>query len=240
MINLADIIAKHQKWLNGDPDGERANLSGADLSGADLIGANLIRADLRGATLSGAYLIRAILYGANLYGANLNGADLNGAYLIRADLNVADLRGANLIGANLAEADLNGADLREADINGADLRGAMNAPYVPMACPDEGEYTAYKKARGDYIVVLHIPSYAKRSSASGRKCRCDKANVIRIENLDGSMADVSTVYSTYDDSFGYTVGETVTVENFDDNRWNECAPGIHHFMNRQEAIDYVL
>ena len=215
MINLADIIAKHQKWLNGDHDGERAilyganlygaNLNGADLSGADLIGANLIRADLRGATLSGAYLIRA------------------------------DLRGANLIRANLRGAYLTGADL-----NGADLRGAMNAPYVPMACPDEGEYTAYKKARGDYIVVLHIPSYAKRSSASGRKCRCDKANVIRIENLDGSMADVSTVYSTYDDSFGYTVGETVTVENFDDNRWNECAPGIHHFMNRQEAIDYVL
>ena len=185
MINLADIIAKHQKWLNGDPDGERAILYGANLYGA-----NLIRADLRGATLSG---------------ADLNGADLNGA-----------------------------------DLNGADLNGAMNAPYVPMACPDEGEYTAYKKARGDYIVVLHIPSYAKRSSASGRKCRCDKANVIRIENLDGSMADVSTVYSTYDDSFGYTVGETVTVENFDDNRWNECAPGIHHFMNRQEAIDYVL
>ena len=185
MVNLVGIIAKHQKWLNGDPDGERANLSGAYLNGADLYGA-----DLRG---------------ADLYGADLRGADLNGA-----------------------------------DLNGADLRGAMNAPYVPMACPDEGEYTAYKKARGDYIVVLHIPSYAKRSSASGRKCRCDKADVIRIENLDGSMADVSTVYSTYDDSFGYTVGETVTVENFDDNRWNECAPGIHHFMNRQEAIDYVL
>ena len=195
MINLKDVLVKHQKWLNGYPDGERANLSGAYLSGA------------------------------NLYGADLSGADLSGAKLIRANLSEANLSEANLSGANLS---------------GADLSGAMNAPYVPMACPDEGEYTAYKKARGDYIVVLHIPSYAKRSSASGRKCRCDKANVIRIENLDGSMAEVSTVYSTYDDSFGYTVGKTVTVENFDDNRWNECAPGIHHFMNRQEAIDYVL
>ena len=190
MINLKDVLVKHQKWLNGYPDGERADLRGADLSGADLRGADLSGADLRG--------------------ADLRGADLRGAYL------------------------------READLRGANLSRAMNAPYVPMACPDEGEYTAYKKARGDYIVVLHIPSYAKRSSASGRKCRCDKANVIRIENLDGSMADVSTVYSTYDGSFEYTVGETVTVENFDDNRWNECAPGIHHFMNRQEAIDYVL
>ena len=225
MIKLADIIAKHQKWLNGGPDGERAILYGANLNGADLSGSILY-----GACLRGANLIRANLNGADLSGADLSGADLRGA-----TLSGAYLRGANLIGANFRGADLSGADL-----SGADLSGAMNVPYVPMACPDEGEYTAYKKARGDYIVVLHIPSYAKRSSASGRKCRCDKANVIRIENLDGSMAEVSTVYSTYDDSFEYTVGETVTVENFDDNRWNECAPGIHHFMNRQEAIDYVL
>ena len=137
--------------------------------------------------------------------------------------------------AYLSGADLIGADLREAY-----LTGATNVPYLPMACPDEGEYTAYKKVRGNYIVVLHVPSYAKRSSAFGRKCRCDKADVIRIDNLDGSMANVSTVYSSYDSNFKYTVGETVTVENFDDKRWNECAPGIHHFMNRQEAVNYIL
>ena len=173
---------------------------------------------------------RADLTGVNLYGAYFRGADL-----VRADLVRADLTGAYLRGADLREANLYGADLR-----GADLTGARNVPYLPMACPDEGEYTAYKKVRGNYIVVLHVPSYAKRSSALGRKCRCDKADVIRIDNLDGSMANVSTVYSSYDSNFKYTVGETVTVENFDDNRWNECAPGIHHFMNRQEAVNYIL
>ena len=172
--------------------------------------------------------------------ADLRGADLRGADLIRADLRGADLRGADLRGADLTGVDLTGVDLREAYLIGADLTGATNVPYLPMACPDEGEYTAYKKVRGNYIVVLHVPSYAKRSSALGRKCRCDKADVIRIDNLDGSMADVSTVYSSYDSNFKYTVGETVTVENFDDDRWNECAPGIHHFMNRQEAVNYIL
>ena len=172
-------------------------------------------------------------------------ADLTGADLRRTDLREAYIRGADLTGAYLRGADLRGADLRGADLTGADLRGAdltgaRNVPYLPMACPDEGEYTAYKKVRGNYIVVLHVPSYAKRSSALGRKCRCDKADVIRIDNLDGSMANVSTVYSSYDSNFKYTVGETVTVENFDDNRWNECAPGIHHFMNRQEAVNYIL
>ena len=212
---LVSILNKHKMWLRNYMEGERADLTGADLRGADLIGT-----DLRG---------------ANLHGADLRGADLRGA-----DLTGADLRVANLYGADLRGADLRGADLRGADLRGADLTGARNVPYLPMACPDEGEYTAYKKVRGNYIVVLHVPSYAKRSSALGRKCRCDKADVIRIDNLDGSMANVSTVYSSYDSNFKYTVGETVTVENFDDNRWNECAPGIHHFMNRQEAVNYNL
>lgn len=38
---LVEILKKHQKWLDDDPDGERANLRGADLRGADLRGANL-------------------------------------------------------------------------------------------------------------------------------------------------------------------------------------------------------
>ena len=43
---LALILDKHKKWLNDDPDGERAYLSDADLRrvnlrGADLSGANL-------------------------------------------------------------------------------------------------------------------------------------------------------------------------------------------------------
>ena len=45
---LAKIIEKHKKWLDGDPDGERADLSDADLSGANLSVANLSRADLSG------------------------------------------------------------------------------------------------------------------------------------------------------------------------------------------------
>ena len=38
---LDEILEKHQKWLDGDPDGERANLRGDDLRGANLQGANL-------------------------------------------------------------------------------------------------------------------------------------------------------------------------------------------------------
>ena len=48
---LKEILEKHEKWVNGEKDGERADLDGANLSGANLSSANLSSADLRGANL---------------------------------------------------------------------------------------------------------------------------------------------------------------------------------------------
>ena len=149
---------------------------------------------------------------ANLYGANLYGADLRGA----------DLRDANLYGANLY---------------GADLRGAKNIPFIPYSCPDFGSFIGYKKASG-YIVELEILADARRCSATSRKCRCDKAKVLSIQNIDGTIADIKQVSSDYNQDFIYTVGEIVEEPNFDEDRWNECSKGIHFFINRQEAVDY--
>lgn len=136
-------------------------------------------------------------------------------------------------------ADLRGADLRRADLRGADLYGAENVPHAPMACPDTGAFVGWKKAKG-FIVKLLIPEDAKRSSATGRKCRCDKAVVLEIQNRDGTPSETGYCVSSHDKTFEYKVGETVSVDNFCDDRWQECAPGIHFFINRQEAVDYVV
>ena len=180
---------------------------------------------------------RADLRGADLHGANLRGANLHGADLRGANLHGADLYGADLYGADLRGANLHGADLRGANLHGADLYGAKNTPFIPITCPDSGSFTAWKKANG-LIVKLLIPEDAKRSSATGRKCRCDKAEVIAIETLDGEPADTKIVNSDYAISFVYEIGKTVTEPNFCEDRFRECAPGIHFFINRQEAVDY--
>jgi len=211
-----------------------ANLRNADLYGADLYGADLYGADLRGAVLYGANLYGADLYGANLREANLYGADLYGADLRGANLYGADLYGANLYGANLREANLYGANLREANLYGADLREAIG---TYMACPTDGSFIGWKKA-SEYIVKLQIPEDARRSSAGGEKCRCDKAYVVEIQNADGTKADIETIHSTHDANFVYTVGATVEVSDFDGDRWNECAPGIHFFIDRRAAVEY--
>ena len=197
--------------------------------GADLRDANLCGADLRGSNLRCANLCDADLCDANLCGADLRGADLYGADLCDANLRDANLRDADLRGANLYGADLRGTDLR-----GANLRDAKGC-Y--LSCPTEGSFIGWKKASG-HIVKLRIPEDARRSSATGHKCRCDKAYVMEIQNMDGTKATEDTVRADHDKNFVYTVGATVEVPDFDDNRWSECAPGIHFFIDRRAAVEY--
>ena len=202
-----------------------ADLRGADLRGADLRGANLYGANLYGADLRGANLRGADLYGANLYGANLYGADLYGA----------DLYGANLYGANLYGADLYGADLYGADLRGPDLRGAKNISPLIRArlsiLPDDGDVTGWKKCQYGILVKLRIPAKAKRSNATGRKCRAEYAKVLEIIGADEA-------YSSYDPEFVYRKGETVRPDSWDDDWTVECGSGIHFFITRAEAEDY--
>ncbi len=244
-FTLKEILERHRHWWLEDCDGwrnMRANLYGADLCGADLCGADLSRADLSGAGLSRANLYGADLCGADLSRAGLSGAGLSranlcGADLSRADLSRANLSGANLSGANLSRANLYGANLSGANLYGANLSRAENVPFVPMACPDTGSFIGFKKASG-HIVMLGIPEDARRLSATGRKCRCDKAIVIRIQEMDGTTSDLTEVTSDRDSSFVYKVGKMVSVPDFCEDRWQECSAGIHFFINRQEAVNY--
>ena len=241
------VLEKHEKWLNNELGGIRADLNGADIYGLDLRGANLYGANLIRADLRVAYLIKTDLREANLSGANLSGADIYEANLSGADLREANLSGANLSGANLSGANLSGADLRGADLSGANLRLAKNIPSYAcrLVCPEEGSFIGFKKARTtapdfrEAIVKLLITEDAKRSSATTRKCRCDKAKVISITSLDGKE-NFATAYSYYDRFFQYTVGQTVIIDDFDEERWNECSTGVHFFITREEAVDYAI
>ena len=176
---------------------------------------------------------------ANLFGANLRGANLFGANLRDANLRCADLRNANL-----RCADLRNADLRNADLCCADLRCAsmdqmiwnIHTAFYPLQCPDSGSYIGYKKASG-LVVELEIPADARRSSATSRKCRASKAKVLSITDINGNPGG-DQVRSNFDPNFVYAIGETVEVTDFDDNRWNECSTGIHHFITRAEAVIY--
>jgi len=96
---------------------------------------------------------------------------------------------------------------------------------------------AWKKTNGK-IVKLLVTDDAKRSSATTLKCRCSKAKVLAIENLDGTDSGLTEIKSNHDDNFIYRVGEIVEVDDFDEDRWNECSTGIHFFIARESAVAY--
>lgn len=134
--------------------------------------------------------------------------------------------------ADLSWADLRGADLREANLRGANLREAEHVPAVTAAQTSilpEGDITGWKKCRDKVIVKLLIPSDAKRSNGTGRKCRAEYAEVVEIYGAE-------VAYSHHNPDFAYRAGETVWPQyGFDEDRWNECASGIHFYITREEA-----
>ena len=214
---LKQILENHLHWLREDCEGwenMRANLQYANLRYANLRYANLQYADLQG--------------------TDLRGADLRYANLQYADLQGTDLRGADLQGADLQDANLQGADFQDANLQGAyNLVGL----YLPTTCPSDGEFTAWKKCHDGVIAKLLIPADAKRTSATGRKCRASEATVLALYDRDGNK--ITKARSDYDNDFVYRVGKTVKPkEPFDENRWNECASGIHFFVTREEAERY--
>ncbi len=197
----------------------------------NISGANLREANLREADLCGADLYEANLRGANLREANLRGANLREANLCGADLYGANLREANLRGANLREADLYGANLREADLYGAKGENIENILISHTSILPEGDLIGYKKCINGIIVKIKIPDSAKRSNATGRKCRAEFIEVLEIYGADEAI-------SSHDNKTVYKVGEIVKCDKWDKNRWEECSGGIHFFITKLEAENY--
>ena len=222
---LNEILENHNHYLRRDVKGlasMRANLRYANLSRAKLRYANLSRATLRG---------------ANLSDADLRNANLDGANFRDADLRDADLSYANLGGANLRDADLRNANLRGANLSDADLRDAKNIPYIPLECPSEGSFIGWKKIN-KILIKLEIPEDARRSSATTKKCRCDKAKVLGFYDLNSTELNIDKIINYSYNTCEYIKGEMVYPDSFDEDRWNECSHGIHFFINKQDAINY--
>lgn len=229
--NLNEVIEEHRKYLT-TLKGDKADFGEIrepyfTVFGAFLPGAHFVKADVHNGKLSMCCLDRA--------------------NFIEANLTQVDFRGSTLREADFAFADLEGVNFDCADLYGANFKNAFNIPYIPMACPSHGSFTGWKKAyifdEGDLrfmcLVELEIPEDAERSSATTRKCRCDKAKVLSIRNMQGLHLPVRTALSLYDEEFKYPVGETVEVPYFDEDRWNECSTGIHFFVNMEDAARYT-
>jgi hypothetical protein len=167
--------------------------------------------------------------------ANLTRADLTGANLAWADLTAANLTAANLTGADLTRADLTRADLTAANLTRADLCSSKNIPALAaaqlLACPESGAFDGWKKCHKGVLVRVRIPDEARRSSATTRKCRAEFVDVLEVIGAEVGIAQ-------HDNKTEYSAGQRVTCHEWCDDRWQECAGGIHFFLTRAEAEAY--
>lgn len=123
--------------------------------------------------------------------------------------------------------------------------------YYPARCPSDGAFIGWKRVKysqrygkdGKYALIkLEIPEDAKRVSASSlfdRRCRCSKAKVLEIRDVDTNES-LNVVVNRNNEArkLRYAVGEIVYPDSFNDNRWDACSHGIHFFINKQDALEY--
>ncbi|SFL05558.1 Pentapeptide repeat-containing protein [Lachnospiraceae bacterium KH1T2] len=125
----------------------------------------------------------------------------------RADFNGMDLSGMDLSGMDLSYADMTGAGVCEIDLNPENLKGVKGL-YMPIFCPEEGSFTAWKK------------------------CRASEAVVLEIFDKDGTP--VEDAASCHDKDFIYRKGETVYPKAADKEHMGDW-DGIYFVLSRSET-----
>jgi hypothetical protein len=97
--------------------------------------------------------------------------------------------------------------------------------------PETGPIWGWKKCRNGVLVRLVVVNTAKRSHATGRKCRAEHVKVLEVIGAEIGI-------SQHDPNVQYRVGEVVHCDKWNEDRWTECGGGIHFFLTRIEAERY--
>jgi len=176
----------------------------------------------------------------------LRNCKFDNALFVNTDFSYSDLRGTSFSGANLRKcslfsSDARGVDFFESLLEGANLENIItdqSTRYFRLRCPESGYFIGYKKCFNQRMVTLLIPKDAKRSSATSDTCRCSKAKVLEISNLDKTQF-YTEAYSYVETDFVYRLGEISIANNYNDDRWSDSTGGIHFYMTWEEAAGYM-
>ena len=252
--DIAKQLKRHEKFLSAAAKGSYRFLP------ADFNNAYLYNKDFSGSNLSRAHFYGARLRNVNFTIANLTGASFEGALLDNVDFSGADLTNVCFTRArfecvNLSDANMQNAAMKCIEFGSVTTNKNTNLS-MSLRCPSSGSFIGWKKAfyddeptmyyddRAQYysfcIVKILVPEDAKRSSAFGEKCRCDKAIILGAYDYEtGRPLDKSAVIrSARSFDFTYHIGDTITIPDFDDNRWVECSSGFHFFIDEESAKNY--
>jgi len=146
--SLNAILQRHSDWVNGEPQGARAELSFMNLNGLDFSGYNLDGAGFYESEMSDCNFQRCSLIGANFAKARCGGSDFAGAIL----------RGAIFSYAHLAGCNFYEADLRNAQGNRAEIKSVHVVPSWPITYTSHMVFVGclkltYQQLADDYLGI---------------------------------------------------------------------------------------
>ena len=84
---------------------------------------------------------------------------------------------------------------KRADLSGANLRSAKDADLAfaqTSIVPADGPIWGWKKCREGVLVKVVVGDTAKRSNASGRKCRAEHVTVLEVIGAEVGSAFMTT------------------------------------------------
>jgi len=155
---LQQVIAKHQKWLDGREGGARADFRDCDLSGSDLR-----NSDLR-------------------Y-SNLRNSDLRYSNLRNSDLRNSDLRYSDLRNSDLRYSDLRNSDLRYSDLSNCDLSNCVGLLFITQRSDGYQFFAMYETGTATWMIragcqYRTIESY--REHTKSYKCEKKRSETLLI------------------------------------------------------------
>lgn len=230
VVQFEERVRQHRLWIEQNDQGQQLVLRNCVISNIDAS-----HQDLRYVQFIDCVFIKCDFVACNFTKAVFTGCRLVGdVSFVHCDLQEVNLCDANLYTCKFILC----CGLETAIVNDKTL-------YYRPQCPTNGSFIGYKGAWcydpelhiRPVLVTLEIPADAYRSSATTRKCRCDKAIVLDAYTLSNGQQLPNTVpiHSAYDGCFVYTIGQTLQVVDCNTNRWDECSTGIHFFMEEEDA-----
>ena len=208
-------------------------------------------------------IYESFILGVQSYGIDINSSlffrdtiyDVSGHYIhlnviLNTAFNCCNITRASIGRVYIYNCEFNYTSIGECGYTTITTYNSNIKDMIRQLCPQEGSFIGYKSVDlyqpiGEYhwikgIAVLEIPADAERVNGFNNKCRCSKAKVLRLEDIEGNVLTSYTAYSPVqtDNMIKYIPGEMVYPDSFDDNVFVECSHGIHFFMNKEKAINY--
>lgn len=201
VVQFEERVRQHRLWIEQNDQGQQLVLRNCVISNI-----NASHQDLRYVQFIDCVFIKCDFVACNFTKAVFTGCRLVGdVSFVHCDLQEVNLCDANLYTCKFILC----CGLETAIVNDKTL-------YYRPQCPMNGSFIGYKGAWcydpelhiRPVLVTLEIPADAYRSSATTRKCRCDKAIVLDAYTLSNGQQLPNTVpiHSAYDGCFVYTIG----------------------------------